>query len=285
MEVVSLEDYLNTYENGFKNYKAYNKAMSLKGTMSQSSIGEKVGKSRGTVKDWIHGCKPHPVKAVKILEKEDLLPLYTNSQNFQAFGELYLTTLLSGSVTEEGYALEISYKDSEGLVEIGDYFKSKLNLDYRIWERKNQKGHRLQFKNGSLIGRMLEVSGLKRGKKEIKNPVIIPGWFSQIERNNDLLKLIFSLKGFFAKKTVGIYGFHFEKEEDAKNFSVFLQDILEEVTGIEFYKYLVHIKDNFYPRIAVSKYKDIREFLKQATPTYSKNLNNKSSKLLKEIKR
>lgn len=287
MEVVSEEGFLSQYGDGVKSRNDYSKVMELEGSDSITGIARQVKRSRLTVSDWINnGAKPRSVMGLETIMKYDLVPLDTESPNFQAFGELYIATVLSGSVFSNDYGHHLYLSPMSDLINLGDYFKTKLRIDFSVSENATKGSYYLNFDHYNILGKVLVAAGYEKGSRDLSNPIKIPDWFSKINMNNDLLEIIFSLKGYFyysdkGSIRVGVRTPEFLNDEDTKDFADFLENILKEGTGLKFNRHFSDSKGYKRQFIGLSNFQDAYKLLSKVRPRFNTNLNNMTTRMLK----
>lgn len=189
MEIVSLDDFLGDWDMGSREYtakqgfKAYECVMN--GNYSSfTEVAERFGPNRRTISDWVHKlAAPNYVHQVEALQNLDLLPLRTDSRLFPYFKELWLHTLLSGSVYcnigKNYYDASLS-NNRANLIHIKSVLDREFGLACSVRLYKNNKGFTLGIQTdncknhlGAALGRLLVKTGIPLGDK-IDYTVCIP---------------------------------------------------------------------------------------------------------------
>ncbi len=196
--IVSEEKFLNTFENGIKNYRDYNLAKKLHAQKETCKrIANITGRPETTIQGWVKQRKPFGLDALEQAKTLEIIPLTKNSPKLPALYELCSWVFWTGFLTKQ-YEPRICEKP-ETIQTLKEYFQKTLQL-----EGKYAPGT-IRFK-GNTHGRILNAMGIPAGHRKSTLELHVPQ--AIIEDTNAqyrFLKILFKTRRSIIKKHWTLY--------------------------------------------------------------------------------
>ncbi|MFA5406303.1 MAG: hypothetical protein WC307_03020 [Candidatus Nanoarchaeia archaeon] len=267
VEIVSLDDFLDSFDFSKKNYTpkyCYDAFNSLHNN-TQSFVAKSYPLlSANAFSKWSAGSIPFFIRQVKSLEKDGLLPLSDYAVLFSHFKELFLHTLLSGSICKDKksdtYTLSLS-NTKDNLVITSEVIKDEFGIVANVNENKKPKDSsylRISSNSDGLaqgLTRLLMLSGIPLGEKKDFD-LCIPD-FIDVESFIYYAVNLKSLNSYYKRDVVSGFNLWTSNKVTAQKNLDYVLDFLNK-GSIQFKGYLYEASGNskagsFVPSIIVTK--------------------------------